>query len=178
MLQQVVCLGSKSKALRAVNVLPSPPWVGGIFMGAVWNSTGKFSHLERKGSWSETRGCGRRHWGKGLSTLIFSHQKMSLFCWVGLIRNWAHTALSTCWFQAPQRRGAVREGACKHIMGLGKGQKKYVAASEEERVTKPTEVIRNIFPNTSRTFVYSTPNTEPLHPSGVGLNSCSLHLRW
>lgn len=29
---------------------PQPAWLGGIFTGAAWSSTGKYSHPERKGS--------------------------------------------------------------------------------------------------------------------------------
>lgn len=53
-------------------------------MGAAWNSTGPFGHLERTGC----RGLKPEEAaGQGAFWLVFPHQEMSPFCWEGLIRN-------------------------------------------------------------------------------------------
>ena len=141
-------------------------------MGVASSSTGKFSHLGRKGPWTEIRGCGRRHQGKGLSMLIFSHQKMSPSCWVGLIRSQVVSSEHRL-VPSTSAAGAIRARGRRSM--LFPPNRRGLPAF---RVTKPIEVRRNVFPSTFRGFVCSTQNTEPLHPPGVDLNSCSLHLRW
>lgn len=105
---------SEAKPCELWTSSPACPGEVGFFTGAAWISTGKFSHPERKGSHGVKPEAVRGGIGERGFICSFFSQQMSPFCWVGLIRNRVHMALSICWSQASQCTQCWQSG-CLHV---------------------------------------------------------------